>query len=62
MTRADAERMIGNLYGVDSDQGLLLMVQVVERLGLKALTDEAVIALAKKQEEHHLSAGSALRP
>lgn len=48
MTRQDAIRDIENLYGLDTERGQELLIATIERLGLSALTDEAVIHLASR--------------
>ena len=52
LTRKNAERIITEvLYGLnDTDAGTTLLAELFEELGTSALTDSAVIKLAKMQE------------
>lgn len=52
MSRAYAEQVIEDLYGTDTDAGRELLLKVVDTMGLSALTDEAVHALAEVQQTH----------
>lgn len=52
-TRAQAEHLINEvLYGLDTEEGQKILLDLVLERGLSSLTDETVIELAKRQERH----------
>ena len=52
MTRQDAERLITQvLYGLaDTEKGREVLLETIEEMGTSAFTDEAIIAIAKRQD------------
>jgi hypothetical protein len=58
-TRRDAERLINDvLWPVDTPEGRRFLDEVIERRGLAALTDEAVIELARAQDAYEERRGA----
>lgn len=54
MSRTADERTINDvLYGVDTEEGRDLLMELIAEMGTSALTDEAVHRLARKHEERH---------
>ena len=53
MERNAAEQIIAILYGTDTETGRQLLRDLLEDMGLAALTDEAVFRLAGKHRHRH---------
>jgi hypothetical protein len=49
----EAEQIITILYGTDTETGRQLLRDLLEDMGLAALTDEAIFRLAGKHRRQH---------
>jgi hypothetical protein len=62
MTRQYAAQTIMNLYGLSGETAMRLIPLLFERLGFDALTDQAVIELARLQQaEEEMQVNRALQ-
>jgi hypothetical protein len=62
LSRDEAEQQIERLYGLDGTVGEQLLLDVVEDLGVAALSDDAVQRLDARQRAHHARNASGRSP